>query len=79
MAPHFAALADAQVRLDVGAGRDFLQENLHGLGAFGAFEGEGAGSFEHGDSEGQSGDSTTAAGTIQADVLKAGAVAGLIW
>ena len=40
-----AARANAQVRLDVRAGRDFLQANLYGLGALGAFEGEGAWCF----------------------------------
>ena len=40
-----AARANAQVRLDVRAGRYFLQADLHGLGALGAFEGEGTWCF----------------------------------
>ena len=41
----FAALAQALVRLDMRAGRHFLQVNLHGFLAFDAFEGKAAGGF----------------------------------
>ena len=40
-----AARANAEVRLDVRAGRDLLQADLYGFGALGAFEGEGAWCF----------------------------------
>jgi hypothetical protein len=43
-----AALAQALVRLDMRAGRHFLQINFNGFGAFGAFEGQDAGRFGHG-------------------------------
>jgi hypothetical protein len=42
---HFAAGANAEVGLDMRAGRDFLQADLDGFGALGAFEGEGAWCF----------------------------------
>jgi hypothetical protein len=42
---HFTAGANAHVWLDVRAGRDLLQADLHGFGAFDAFEGEGTWCF----------------------------------
>jgi hypothetical protein len=45
---YFAALANATVRLDMRTGRDFLQIQRDWLGAFRAFEAEGAGGFVHG-------------------------------
>ncbi len=42
MAQHFAAFADALVRLDVGTGGHLLQEYLDGFRALPAFEGQGA-------------------------------------
>jgi hypothetical protein len=47
MALEFATLAQALVRLDVGAGRHFLQEDFDGLRAFFTLEGQDAGWFEH--------------------------------
>jgi hypothetical protein len=41
----FAALANAEVGLDVRAGVNLLQADLHGFGALGAFEGEAAWCF----------------------------------
>jgi len=41
----FTAAANALVRLDVGAGRHFLQENLDGFAAVFAFKGQDAGGF----------------------------------
>ncbi len=43
MTQHFTAAADALIRLDMGTGGYFLQENLDGLRAFLAFELQGAG------------------------------------
>jgi hypothetical protein len=47
MAFDFAALADALVRLDMRAGRYFLQKNLDRLRTFDAFESEYAGRFHN--------------------------------
>jgi hypothetical protein len=55
VALHFAALADALVGLDVGAGRDFLQENLDRFVAFYAFERQRAWGFQHGMARGKKG------------------------
>ena len=41
----FAAVANALIGLNVGAGRDFLQENLDGFAAIFAFKGQDAGGF----------------------------------
>lgn len=43
MAQHFTALADALVRLNMGAGGHFLQKHLDWLRAGFAFEGKGTG------------------------------------
>jgi hypothetical protein len=48
MASNLAAIADALVRLDVRAGRHFLQVDLDGFGAGGALESEDTGRFGHG-------------------------------
>ncbi|MBI1770980.1 MAG: hypothetical protein HYR68_01180 [Burkholderiales bacterium] len=41
----FAAVTDTLVRLDVRAGRNFLQEDLDGLAAVFAFKGQDASGF----------------------------------
>jgi hypothetical protein len=47
-----AAGAHARVRLDMGAGRNLLEENLDRFGAFGALEGQDAGWFGHDSDQG---------------------------
>ncbi len=44
----FAAATNALIRLDVRAGRDFLQENLDRFAAIFTFKGKDAGGFIHG-------------------------------
>lgn len=41
----FATAANTLIRLDVRAGRDFLQEDLDGFAAVFAFKGQDAGGF----------------------------------
>jgi hypothetical protein len=49
MSLHFPASADTLVGLNMRARGHFLQENLDGFGAAGAFEGKDSGWFQHGE------------------------------
>jgi hypothetical protein len=46
MTSYFTAFADALIRLDMGTSRNLLQEDLHWLPAFLAFESKSTGRFD---------------------------------